>query len=806
MTMKRPTESRTRLGGFLVAYCLICACSQRGLSQENITNSMSAPDTVVWRIERPNVQQAETDYPEISFQSGDQVAVQASGCVQTGGKGKTWKDYVHPQGDNSDRLYSGMISIPTITAGLVRIQTVLGNTYTIKEFPEGTDPSSQILRLGYQDDADSYGDNGYYSHDDGDNDQCKGVGDATIILTIKHAAPGAPIPIQAPKAPMDLWWEGVDQNALPKNPKWGAQVTAQNVVPDAGKLCDYFHDEEDVLKLGVPACTTQAPTVDEPNGWDQPENWAVCQLESVVGSHPPGTVHGHVNWGLATYTGTIYFQDWQSPDPTTMGDNDYDFALVRTDEAGVTSGNDFEYHNQGNHGLTLEFNADETVNGFDTNWWQSFRAAVQAHPAHTGDWTAAQALVDGREAIVIGQIGIDTQHSAHAEIHPVQGLAIHTETSSCEDVWEVFSRNWGNEGFCSQDQHYFVGSDMTVYFPNPTNSIQLSIDQSTNLRSRGDGVKWGQKAVSTGLVVTFQLPKPQDQAIAFGELRLKKTPCDQTLVSKAGTPRLKLNSPHLVDEGDQPLDYGSLLRIDRLLSARQSSTFHAAVAALPNRRTFDTASSSLDRDDSVTSSVKGATAELQPTDPRVLVRAPHEYDTKQAADRLAVEQALQTSLGGSANLERFINGIMANPEVWRDTDSYLLEGTVVKFIETSSSISSSSRWRVSVEGDSQSIGGFNLILDPVPMLETNRLAQPVALGFMAVPTYEAEIKIRAQAQSADGKQTLSGDAVLGRPNWILDPTQDVTITLIDGQGQPTSQVGVRLTRVFSSRGGPVSEP
>jgi hypothetical protein len=43
-------------------------------------------------------------------------------------------------------------------------------------------PFSGALVLGYEDDG--YSDNGYYAHDDGTGNQCKGVGNAFVSLTI----------------------------------------------------------------------------------------------------------------------------------------------------------------------------------------------------------------------------------------------------------------------------------------------------------------------------------------------------------------------------------------------------------------------------------------------------------------------------------------------------------------------------------------------------------------------------------------------------------------------------------------------
>jgi hypothetical protein len=131
-------------------------------------------------IDRPDVTVAMEPYPSIRFCPGDAVVVQASGCVQTGGSGDTWKRYVNPSGDNSDHLYHGLISIPGVTQGLVRLQSVVGNS----ALPASTGGS---LSLGYED--DDLSDNGYWSHDDGTENQCQGVGAASLDIGITHARP-----------------------------------------------------------------------------------------------------------------------------------------------------------------------------------------------------------------------------------------------------------------------------------------------------------------------------------------------------------------------------------------------------------------------------------------------------------------------------------------------------------------------------------------------------------------------------------------------------------------------------------------
>lgn len=138
--------------------------------------------------------------PLVKFKTGDMVEITVGGGVQTGGKGKTWKRYVNPSGDNSDKLYFGQINIPWITNGFKPIRNLIPmygsydiqspdrcnlafNIPNIDSIPE----SSRYLSLSYKDDA--YGDNGYWGHDDGTEDQCKNIGSAYLDISIKCSQP-----------------------------------------------------------------------------------------------------------------------------------------------------------------------------------------------------------------------------------------------------------------------------------------------------------------------------------------------------------------------------------------------------------------------------------------------------------------------------------------------------------------------------------------------------------------------------------------------------------------------------------------
>src|SRR5437667_3111130 len=71
----------------------------------------STPDGEFWRIEQPEVRRRSTEYPQVQFKAGDKVLIDAGGCVQTGGSGRTWKRYVDPRGKNATKFYHGLIRI-----------------------------------------------------------------------------------------------------------------------------------------------------------------------------------------------------------------------------------------------------------------------------------------------------------------------------------------------------------------------------------------------------------------------------------------------------------------------------------------------------------------------------------------------------------------------------------------------------------------------------------------------------------------------------------------------------------------------
>jgi hypothetical protein len=139
-----------------------------------------------WSIKEPIVTQADTSYQQVQLKPGDTFKItDVGGCVQTGGHGATWKRYVDPSGDNSDHLYHGTIRLPGMSSSM-RIgdfKNANPGGYVIPNNASG----DMSLHLGYED--DNYSDNGYYSHDNGNNDQCKNSVNAYVLFSVKIPAP-----------------------------------------------------------------------------------------------------------------------------------------------------------------------------------------------------------------------------------------------------------------------------------------------------------------------------------------------------------------------------------------------------------------------------------------------------------------------------------------------------------------------------------------------------------------------------------------------------------------------------------------
>lgn len=493
-SLPRSAPGSRLMVGVLVLVGVAASWMLSAQAGEKVTHTATSPKVDTWRIDEPNVKQHITEYRQIRFLPGDRVTIQAGGCVQTGGHGATWKLYVHPTGPNADHLYHGLIWIPGVIGGPAatgvppnpsRIAGYIGANQAVT-VPAGADTRQLFLRLGYEDDG--YGDNGYWSHDDGTQNQCRGVGDAFVTLTVVH---GATAPPPSSAAPFDLVWSNEDDNGFPLNPRWGWQTTHPGAFPDPEQCTDG--------PFGG-SCTSWSDVVTEDTSW-------VCDAEQYEPGHsnspPLYGVAGHVNWAAGTYVGRITWESHSTPGT----DDDYNFDFYPAGGAGLTSRRD---------NLEVEFDSDETIDHFNTPWWNTLHHAVD----HGDDAAVNNALFKepdgsmGRYAIVTGLIGLEMCHAGDTELHPAWAVAIRVKDDDPSDeVWAIFVRRWGNEGYCSGHQHFvsdLPNNTYTFRLPWRPGASSATVGARTTFLAASSGASGPavQSAPNQGLLVSFTLPAP----------------------------------------------------------------------------------------------------------------------------------------------------------------------------------------------------------------------------------------------------------------------------------------------------------
>jgi len=297
--------------------------------------------------------------------------------------------------------------------------------------------------------------------------------------------------------PMDLVpSNGLDPNLFPLNPDWTAYLT-QHQPPFSLEDCgQYIRSQFDSR---FPRCTSEPVDLDNATGFAG----EICKL----GRDPADAFHGHVNYGPATYEGRLFFFE-KSPIGT---DDEYSLDLVPSNPDGVTHYNNAAPAPSATapNSIHIEFDTDETVDHYDDNaWWKDFHSKV--------DDNLPFRAIDGNRAVVTGLAGIDTVHSASAELHQVYAMALQTFPGSPgaqpgADQWAFFVRNFGNEGYCSSNEHHLPAAPITVRIPWPTGATGVSIP-SDDLHWSGNGRDVTASVVpGYGVLLRFQIPPFQAQ-------------------------------------------------------------------------------------------------------------------------------------------------------------------------------------------------------------------------------------------------------------------------------------------------------
>jgi len=622
-------------------------------------NDRTMKGTIHCTIEQPVVTQHETTYANIQFAPGDTVFVEAAGCVQTGGSGSTWKRYVNPSGDNSEKWYHGLIRIPTGTkdSALVRIQSVIGKPIVVSG--NGVPLSQLVLHLGYEDNY--YSDNGYYAHNDGTDDQCKlsfdnDGGPAHITVTIyRGTLPSGP---QGGLLDFDVVSSALDPNGLPFNPMWSWQARPENRGnKPPTSLCNNFstrHSNAGVpdfyMSPSFPAnCTDQADmsTVDLPTD----PNATLCKVGWPP--RPPytdDTFAGHVNWFPITVEGNA--GRVTNSDVFPFGDDDYTFSFTSEVPGDPLSINT-------RPGLHVEYDSDETIDNFTIEEWKQLRDAED-----NGNEADKEALSSGH-TILTGMFGLDGEHDLKAELHPLYAMATriprdNLDTEPDNEAWLMFVRNQGDEGYCSSKVWDAGFEDYTVRLPWRKCADSVSVDWDRTDFEGTDGTSGPTVAAipdpspNAGVYVSFHLGPPVHTSYIFdpgasrpfidGVLHLKwNQPAPGTLASHGLSSCLTLHSPAGTATSAAPekdtdeVEQGLATAINKLSPAQRQTM--AKARRLPGAAT------------AVTHRLPpgGPVHMMTATPPVVRVAHPHAISGGDATQKLARDAAQMKALCAATN-------------------------------------------------------------------------------------------------------------------------------------------------------------
>ena len=267
-----------------------------------------------------------------------------------------------------------------------------------------------------------------------------------------------------PKNPFQLVPQQFSKNAPPNdvngfmlNPQWQWQVSCPPLM-NGGKpkfTLDNFPDSID-LEICNDAEFSNCTGETKQTTFDSVGICPMCNL----GRKRKNRKLGHVNWFTVTYTGDVCYHN------TSFPDMDYTFSLRPKMGAGLTRWNHPSKPDKDGkpidstivpQAIHVEFDSRETVNFFRSTTWTKFRG--NASPCRWWDFRrpcdadAAMAMISRRRAVVIGLMGLDSEHDIYSESHPVYAMAIEVNDDQHDNTWIVFARNTGTEGNCSSQKH-----------------------------------------------------------------------------------------------------------------------------------------------------------------------------------------------------------------------------------------------------------------------------------------------------------------------------------------------------------------
>lgn len=281
----------------------------------------------------------------------------------------------------------------------------------------------------------------------------------------------------------------LDANSFPLNPQWGQQVR-NNTLPSP--------------KISCP--------VDDQNtaNWTSSTQYPNCTSFPV--SFNSGWLCGHhVNFLPVAYEGSVA---WASG--PNWFDHDYSFDVTRPDLA-LYSTVESEVH--------VEFDATETVDNWDgtQTWWDTFH-----HQAVDKGDSQAAAMINGRTVIVIGLLGMDTQHAAKTELHPIYamfvllGNNIRNIIARRQTSWAFFARNWGNEGYCGDNQENMYDQTLKVQIDNAGPILSSNIWGGARNTNDTSALSISAQPKTGAIILTLNLLPPDKQSWIMGDITFQQ--------------------------------------------------------------------------------------------------------------------------------------------------------------------------------------------------------------------------------------------------------------------------------------------
>jgi len=313
-------------------------------------------------------------------------------------------------------------------------------------------------------------------------------------------------------------WDNL--NNIPKNPFWGYQVT-NRTIPDPDRQCPQGTSPVSAIPPppGQPPRPCPFPTA--PCTAPPPEFWYNYNnpCTHIRVTEDSGFWCGpHVEFRPVMYEGRI---QWEGKS-TEGTDDDYEIDIYRSGTDDPTM-NDAAMYSRSDH-IEIEFDSDETVDVYKkyVTWWLNFNNHVNESDFSIGQW------IGGHKAIVIAPADLDGSHGYSIELHPAWLFMVHFASSPTSDEYGFFVRNWGNKGFCSDDDHQLPLQDISVLLERPGSvggHIKLGPLSGTELAGDNPDIESITESwwPGHGLVETFHLPPPDDHGWIAGYIYVEWT-------------------------------------------------------------------------------------------------------------------------------------------------------------------------------------------------------------------------------------------------------------------------------------------